>query len=155
MIYGSRERRLLKVIEQNHFALKLITEIVQWAKKQSDISGVLLVGSYAQNKARPDSDIDIMFFVSQIEFWLKDQEWLSLFGEVVSVKHEDWGAVKTLRTFYKEGLEVEFNITTPAWASIGPIEPNTYRVISDGSQVLYDPQGNLANLIRAVSSLKY
>ncbi|MBC7538562.1 MAG: aminoglycoside 6-adenylyltransferase [Bacteriovorax sp.] len=138
------------MIGQNDSALKLIDEIVKWAQEQSDISGVLLVGSYAQNNAKPDSDIDIMFFVSHIELLLKDQKWLNVFGAVVSAKHEDWGAVKTLRTFYEGGLEVEFNITTPAWATIDPIGPNTFRVISDGSQVLYDSEGSLAILLRAV-----
>jgi predicted nucleotidyltransferase len=152
MTFGSLERRLLKMTEYRESSLKLIDEIVQWAQAYDDICGVLLVGSYAQNKTTFNSDIDIMLFVSNVEFWTNTQDWLAIFGKIKSVKFEDWGVVKTLRTFYEEDHEVEFNITTPTWASIDPIEANTFRVISDGSKILHDPRGILANLVSAVSS---
>jgi predicted nucleotidyltransferase len=132
----------------NENALKFISEVTEWVQGHSKILGALLVGSYAHNKARLDSDIDIMVFVTDIAPWLQNsEEWLKVFGKV-----EDWGVVKTLRAFYEEGVEVEFNFTTLDWATIDPIEPNTFRVISDGAKVLYDPLGILTNLLSVVSS---
>lgn len=140
----------------NEKALKFISEVAEWAQGHAKILGALLVGSYAHGKARLDSDIDIMLFVSDIGPWLQNsEEWLKLFDKVNNVRLEDWGAVKTLRAFYENGVEVEFNFTTLDWASIDPIEPNTFRVISDGAKVLYDPQGILTNLLTAVSSSKF
>jgi predicted nucleotidyltransferase len=152
MIFGSLERGPLKVTDHTDSTLNLIDEIVKWAQSHEDIFGVLLVGSYAQNKATLNSDIDLMFFVSSIDAWITNQDWLASFGKIKKVKLEDWGVVKTLRTFYDGDHEIEFNITTPAWASITPIEANTFRVISDGSKILHDPRGILANLVSAVSS---
>ena len=133
-------------------AHNFIKKISKWVPEQSDILGVLLVGSYAHNIVKPNSDVDIMLFVSNTACRLQDKEWLKIFGKPVYVKLEDWGAVKTLRTFYEDELEVEFNMATPSWAYTDPIDQNTFRVISDGAQILYDPSGFLAKLIRIVSS---
>ncbi|GAI57290.1 unnamed protein product, partial [marine sediment metagenome] len=40
----------------------LLREIKNWAHKNNDLDSLLLVGSYARNKARQDSDIDLVLF---------------------------------------------------------------------------------------------
>ncbi|MBC7427133.1 MAG: nucleotidyltransferase domain-containing protein [Bacteriovorax sp.] len=54
------------------------------------MSGVLLVGSYAQNKANLNSDIDIMLFVSNIEFWISNQDWLDKLKCLCKCTEEIW-----------------------------------------------------------------
>ncbi|SFY42655.1 Nucleotidyltransferase domain-containing protein [Streptomyces atratus] len=43
---------------------EIIDRITRWAANRQDIVGLLLVGSYARNAARPDSDIDIVLLTT-------------------------------------------------------------------------------------------
>jgi hypothetical protein len=60
--------------------------------------------------------------------------------------------VRTLRIFYREGIEIEFNFTLPDWAALPP-DPGTDKVVSDGMQILVDPAGLIKSLERALRSL--
>ncbi len=124
-----------------------ITEFIKWAESQSEILGVLLVGSYARNKARPDSDIDLVIITSNPETYLGNNEWIENFGEIKEVINEDYKMVQAKRAFYGNGLEVEFGITTKEWAKINPIDSGTERVIKDGAKILLDKTGMLKDLI--------
>jgi uncharacterized protein len=133
-------------------ATKLIEQVRHWAPKQLGIIGVLLVGSYGRNAARVDSDVDLILFTNDLEPWLTHTEWLCDFGTLERVEFEDWVGVKTQRAHFKDGFEVEFNFATPEWASIDPIEPGTFRVVSDGAQAIFDPEGFLERLIEKVKA---
>jgi hypothetical protein len=67
-----------------------------------------------------------------------DGDWLSHCGEVESFAVEDYGALKSLRVFYRSGLEVEFGLADPTWAR-APLDPGTESVLAGGARVLYDP----------------
>lgn len=41
-----------------------LTELREWAAKQNDITGVLLVGSHARGQAREDSDVDVVILAN-------------------------------------------------------------------------------------------
>lgn len=130
---------------------KRFTEsLTRWAKNQPDISGLLLVGSYARGEAVTGSDIDLILFTSKVQSWLDRIEWLNEFGNVEKVEFEDWVGVKTQRAFFIDSFEVEFNFAYPSWASVDPIEQETYRIIAQGARVLFDPQGYLKRLIEAL-----
>ena len=130
---------------------KLVQEVVAWAEKERGLVGVALVGSHARGAARPDSDVDLMLLSPNPQPYLEDRDWLERFGPVTAVETEDWGPVTSLRTFYEGGLEVEFGLSTPAWASI-PVDAGTRRVVSDGLRVLYDPEGIFQRLQREVTA---
>jgi hypothetical protein len=70
---------------------------------------------------------------------LLNGDWPACFGDVQSSSIEDYGAAKSRRIFYADGLEVEFGIAAPSWTSI-PLDPGTRRVLVDGVKVLYDPR---------------
>lgn len=123
-----------------------LEKIVVWGKENSDILGLCYVGSWARNTARADSDLDLVIITSNPKKYLSDRNWISKFGSIRNIKEEDWGLVKTLRVFYKNNLEVEFNIAAVKWASIDPIDPGTKKVILDGMKILYDPAKILLNL---------
>ena len=116
----------------------LLKAVTSWAEERGDVVGVALVGSYARGTARPDSDVDLII-LSEASADLCDGIWPARFGEIVSSSIEDYGEAKSRRIFYQNGLEVEFGIATPAWASV-PLDAGTRKVLTDGVKVLYDPR---------------
>jgi hypothetical protein len=51
--------------------------------------------------------------------------------------------VQSLRVFYRNGLEVEFGLTDPAWAAL-PLDEGTRQVIAGGMRVLFERGHNLS-----------
>jgi uncharacterized protein len=127
---------------------ELVNRVTRWAALRPDVAGLLLVGSYARDAARPDSDIDLVLLTTD-EASYADNSWapeLDL-GELVRV--QSWGAVLERRFRTPSGLEVEINIGSPLWAATDPVDSGTRRVVTDGVRPLYDPNGVLADLIDA------
>jgi predicted nucleotidyltransferase len=127
---------------------KIADRVTRWAVDRPDIVGLLVVGSYARNAARPDSDIDLVLLTTN-EARYADNAWaheLAL-GELIRV--QSWGAVTERRFVTASGLEVEVNIGSPGWADINPVDPGTQRVVTDGARLLHDPTGALADLLNA------
>jgi uncharacterized protein len=122
-----------------------------WAAHQPTIAGVALVGSYARGEARPDSDIDVVLLCEEPHAFVAHTSWIHSFGAVERCLTEDWGMVTSLRVYYTEGLEVEFGMTTLAWATV-PVDPGTQDVVSHGMRILWDREGLLARLQEAVSA---
>jgi predicted nucleotidyltransferase len=58
-----------------------------------DILGVALVGSYARDKAKIDSDVDLVLLASNPKDYIDQTEWTKEFGDVKTFKFEDWGLV--------------------------------------------------------------
>lgn len=127
-----------------------LNSVVDWAQHQPVISGAALVGSHARGEARPDSDIDLVLLCADLQGFLSDASWLERFGDVESCQTEDWGMVTSLRAQYRNGLEVEFGMTTPEWAGL-PIDPGTQSVVLNGLRILMDRDGTLSRLQDAVA----
>ena len=49
----------------------LLKKIKNWAHKNNDLDSLLLVGSYASNKARQDSDIDLVLIFNDLNKYVK------------------------------------------------------------------------------------
>ncbi|HZQ06850.1 MAG TPA: nucleotidyltransferase domain-containing protein [Anaerolineae bacterium] len=120
-------------------------QVRAWAEQQQDISGVLLVGSYARGTARADSDVDLMILTVKPERYLNAIAFAERFGPVSKWEKEDWGKVTSLRIWYEDGLEVEYGIAGPNWVA-QPLDPGTLRVVSDGARIVFDRDGSLACL---------
>lgn len=116
-----------------------------WAEQQPDITGVLLVGSYARGMARPDSDVDLVILTTQPQRYLDFISFAEQFGVIEKSQKEDWGKVTSIRVWYRDGLEVEFGITLPDWAE-QPLDAGTRQVIADGMQIVFDRDGSLQGL---------
>ena len=129
----------------------LINELINWAKQRQDIVAVAIVGSHASGTALPDSDIDVMVLCDSPQTLLQEQDWRARFGTVVRTETETWGVLKTMRTFYQGGAEVEFNLAPTSWALV-PIDSGTWEVISGGIKILHDPQGILAKAVAVVAN---
>lgn len=89
--------------------------------------------------------MDLIILTKESESYLNDPAWAAAFGEFTKRKVEDWGWVKSLRVFYKDGLEVEYGFALPDWADI-PVDTGTHRVVRGGMKILFDPRGLLTRL---------
>lgn len=127
----------------------LLEAFSRWAGARRDIESGALVGSYARGTATERSDVDLVILTSDVERYLRDRSWISLFGDVAGCRQEDYGRVTSLRAFYGGGLEVEFGLTAPDWAE-APIDAGTLRVVTNGMAVLHDPRGILARMLREI-----
>jgi hypothetical protein len=130
-----------------------LSQVKAWAANRPDILAIALVGSYARGAARADSDIDLVLICESAQPYLADESWLSTFGKPMRIETEDWGLVQSKRVFYDDGAEVEFGITAPEWTATDPVDEGTRQVIGDGVQIVSDPAGLLAALLRALADL--
>jgi len=123
-----------ETIEQ---ALSFIEQFPRWVSTQTDVLAVALVGSYARNAAREDSDVDLVIIVDHPQKYLTNTEWTKTFGTVVKQQIEDYGMLTSLRVWYESGLEIEYGFTTRAWVK-SPLDEGTKHVIDDGMRVLFE-----------------
>jgi hypothetical protein len=123
--------------------------LTRWAREHNGIVGAGVVGSYARGQQTPESDVDAVILCENPNEFVGERSWLMLFGETNEAITEHWGAVQTIRVFFRTGLEAEFNFCTISWANI-PVDPGTYRAVADGFEILYDATGQLAELKQAV-----
>jgi uncharacterized protein len=130
---------------------RLLDAVRRWAVGQADLRAVALVGSWARGTARADSDVDVVLLTDTPAVYLDDERWIATFGATGVVRTQEWGVVTERRLAMASGLEVEFGVTSPEWASTQPLDAGTHAVASDGLVALYDPKGLLAELVEVVS----
>lgn len=133
---------------------ELLAEVPRWAAREADVAAVGLAGSWAAARARDDSDVDLVVLTAQREARAVDHGWLTgLVGDGARVARvADWGPHLTeVRLVLPTGLEVEVGLADPAWASVGPVDAGTARVVGDGWITLHDPSGVLGELEATVS----
>lgn len=128
-------------------AESIIETVRLWAAERDDVRGVAVVGSWARDAARMDSDIDIVVLTdtpgfTEAELWTR-----LLSGEVIRL--QQWGPLREVRVQRPSGIEVEVGIAPVSWASTTPVDAGTYRVIHDGHRIVHDPIGILAALSSA------
>jgi hypothetical protein len=132
--------------------LEVKRSVERWARRQADIVGMALVGSWAQLQAGMDSDIDFVLLTPSKHRYVVEEEWIA---ESVSlpadiIRTEEWGPLAERRVRLPSGLDVEFGFAPPSWASTDPVDPGTAQVVRDGCIPLVDPEGLFARLIEAV-----
>lgn len=134
----------------------LISAVVQWAAARGDVVAVALVGSWARDAARPDSDVDFMLLTSDPAAYRADTDWQDAIAwpgaTVAAWEDHDYGAAWSRQIFLTDATEVELCFSRPAWADTDPIDDGTRAVAGRGCHILYDPQGLLARLLAALSA---
>ncbi len=118
----------------------------KWAAGRSDVCGLALVGSWAGDRARMDSDVDLVLLTEDVAAYTDDDEWLQVFGPATIIRKKQWGALAGRRLLRPTGLKVEIGIGAPSWASTTSVDKGTEQVVSDGFRVVHDPSGLLAAL---------
>lgn len=128
----------------------LLERVTAWARARDDLRALLLVGSYARDEARPDSDVDLLLLTTDPAGYGRDDTWLQVLLPAATITREQrWGPVHERRLRRSDGLVVEFGITTPDWAAV-PLDPGTRRVLIDGARALHDPDDILTRAVAAV-----
>jgi uncharacterized protein len=128
---------------------QLFHKVTEWVTTNPDVQAACVVGSHARGEARQDSDIDLVLLSFNPQKLLDDLSWRTQFGEIDRSGLEDWGALKSARTFYRDGTEIEFGVASLEWAQI-PVDPGTLEVVANGMKILYDPEGILKRLQEVV-----
>jgi uncharacterized protein len=136
---------------------RIVQMILAWARTETKVRAVALVGSHACGTARADSDIDLVVLTDAPEFFRADTSWLDAIGwsdiaaRPLKWRDEEYRALWSRRLWLEQGrFEVEIGFARPAWAEVKPLDPGTQRVVADGCRVLYDPDRLLARLCAAV-----
>jgi predicted nucleotidyltransferase len=131
-------------------AQNAVRSAVVWAEREENVRAVALVGSWARNAARMDSDLDLVILCGRATDLLRRTDWHSVFGaaEVVSVR--DFGAIQERRLRRASGFEIEVGVGSISWAAAPP-DPGTAAVALDALVPLYDPDGHLRRLLDALT----
>jgi uncharacterized protein len=130
---------------------ELLERVAAWAAQRPDVVAVALVGSWACGPPRMGSDVDLVVLTTDKSAYLHDESWVAELGGTRIIRTQDWGPLYTERRFVlPSGLEVEFGVAPPAWASTDPPDPNISEDIGNGGlRALYDPEDILSRFIEA------
>jgi predicted nucleotidyltransferase len=131
--------------------VRLLELIQRWAVGRTDLRAVALVGSWARDDPRSDSDVDLLLLTDNPAAYLDEEQWAEALGAMAFVRTQQWGVVTERRVALASGLEIEFGVTSPAWASTGPLDAGTQQAALDGLVVLHDPDQLLATVLTAVA----
>jgi hypothetical protein len=120
----------------------------RWAASRPDIVAALIVGSWARDDAREDSDIDLVLLTEDPDVYIEGEDWIEdLAPGARLIRTGDWGAIIERRLLLpSSSLEVEVGVGRPSWAATSPVDPGTRNVVRGGFRPLFDPQGLLAAL---------
>ena len=128
---------------------RLLARVRGWAAKRPDVAAVALVGSWAHNDARMDSDVDLVLLTDAEQSYLGQERWVAELGGLRIVKTARWGPLTERRFVLPSGLEVEVGIAPLVWAATDPVDWGTRRVVADGMRIIYDPCEFLSRLADA------
>jgi uncharacterized protein len=121
-----------------------------WAAERDDLVAAAIVGSWARNEAREDSDVDLVLLTKRPSAYTDCEAWIhGLAPGARLVATGDWGAIIERRLRLPSGLEVEVGVGRPSWADTAPVDVGTRTVVRDGLRPLFDPYGVLAALVAA------
>lgn len=136
---------------------EILNSVIDFAKSNNQVLAVGLCGSRARGTARPDSDIDLSILVKD-KLRFKTSDWIENFDfgkineKLAYYKDEIYGSVWSRHVFLESKAEIEFSFADRSWADINKLDDGTRKVVSDGFEILYDPQKILSKLVKKVSN---
>lgn len=130
---------------------RFLASLVAFAEARDDVRAVALVGSRARGVARPDSDVDVVMLSTEPETYTDGDDWIRRFPGATLLATRRWGALRERRLLLGNGIEVDFGVACPSWASTQPLDPGTAQVARDGLVVLHDRDGLLAQVVAAAT----
>lgn len=139
--------------EASEQAGEVLDRVASWAQAQPDLVAVALVGSRARGSARSDSDLDLVLLSRCPERYTRSEDWAQELGagEIRASAHRGLLVEQRLRPAW--GPELDLAIGSPRWASVTSLDDGTKRIVREGLRILYDPEGILARLDRAVNGV--
>ena len=129
---------------------ELLHDLVAWSSQRADVRAVALVGSWARDDARYDSDVDVVLLTTDRSRYLATDDWaLALGAKVVATRQ--WGVLTERRLLMPTGMELDFGVADLSWAATAPLDEGTAKVTRDGLIPLYDPDSILERLTHATA----
>ena len=108
---------------------RILRYLTAWAGAQQDITGIAVVGSWARNEPRTDSDLDLVILTVDKQRYVTDAWWapgaVGQHAEVI--RTQEWGPLTERRFVLQSGFEIEFGFAAPSWASTEPLDAGTAR----------------------------
>jgi hypothetical protein len=125
----------------------------RWCALERDVSALAIAGSWARRAATMSSDVDLVVLTDDVQRYVQDDHWVeAACGQAARIiRSQVWGPLMERRVQLASGFVVEFGFAPLSWASVAPPDPGTARVVGDGFEILYDPQGMLDMLVRTVT----
>jgi uncharacterized protein len=100
------------------------------------------------------SDVDLVLLTDDPHVYVSEDEWVRQLGAERVVRTMSRGVVTERRFALASGLEVDVGVGTADWAAVAPVDPGTREVVAAGLYALHDPDGLLAALRRAVTTIR-
>jgi predicted nucleotidyltransferase len=125
----------------------LLNEFINWCKKQNEIIGVAIVGSFARGDFNADSDVDLVI-ISTDKMNTIDTIYSQFhYDEMIHHSIEEWGILTSLRIFYKNELEIEYGVVTKQWVE-EPLDEGTKEVVENGFMILLDKENIFSSVTK-------
>jgi hypothetical protein len=131
---------------------RVVSSTVGWAEGRTDVRAVGIAGSWARGTAAMSSDLDLVVLTDAKESYVDDDGWIAVAAGSPGrlIRTRAWGPLTERRVALESGFEVEYGFAPTSWASSDPVDPGTAEVVAAGFRVVYDPDGLIARLVRAV-----
>lgn len=92
-----------------------IGRLEKWATDRDDVVAVAIVGSWAGDSAREDSDVDVVLLTDDVSVFLEGDGWIAEFAPAAElVRKAEWGAIAERRLRLPSGLEIELGVGRPS-----------------------------------------
>jgi uncharacterized protein len=127
---------------------ELLQRFHGWARVHDDIRALAVVGSWARETPRHDSDLDLVVLTDIPDDYAEGSHWVRELGRFELVGTRARGRLTERRLRSPTGLEIDVGFAHTGWASV-PLDAGTRRVVEDGLRPVYDPDGRLARLPKA------
>lgn len=94
---------------------ELLKRLLAFAEKEDKIRGIIIVGSRASDRPVDDlADFDISIFTTDVNFFTKDDTWLSQMGNIWVYSPDkyffDKELIPTRLVIYEGGLKVDYSL---------------------------------------------
>jgi aminoglycoside 6-adenylyltransferase len=119
----------------------ILGSIVDWARQDENVRGLVLVGSRA-NGVGVDrlADVDLQIYANLIDRYTSDDRWLSRFGDVWVCVHDEYRQgdliVPTRLTIFDPGAKFDFSFYPAQMHPVAAREGTQHRVLLDKDSVL-------------------
>lgn len=125
----------------------LLNEFSKWSKKQNEIMGVAIVGSFARGDFYADSDVDLVIITTDKMNTIDTIYSQFHYDEMIHHSIEEWGILTSLRIFYKNELEIEYGVVSNQWIE-EPLDEGTKEVVENGFKILVDKENIFSSVTK-------
>lgn len=136
----------------------IVRMVADWAVAREDIRAMALVGSWARGDAHLRSDIDLMLLSDRAAEYRRRRKWLgeiSFAGagyRILSSEDASYGVVWSRHLKLMPAAKVELTFAQCSWAKTDPVDLGTRSIVKDACKIIFDKDGTLARLVKAVMS---